>query len=324
MPDLVNIGFIGCGGNARGHMSTLLKLEKAKIVAVCDVVEESAKKAAELTSAQPYTSFQKMLERDDLQAVYLSLPVFAHGEPELEVVRRGLPFFVEKPVARDMATAQKILEGVQQKGLITCVGYQLRYGGGTVAAKELLGRETVALVVGQYWSGSGRGHPSAWQLQYAKSGGQILEQATHTLDMMRYLCGEVKEVATHRANRELKQIDCPDVHAVALSFTTGAVGTMTTTWAYDPKDWSHANILHITYGDKLMRWTSDAATVSGGGGPPVQHSRQSQIIDEVFVNAVRAGDGSAILSPYADAVKTLALCLAINESGENSGHPVRL
>ncbi|MBI2190920.1 MAG: Gfo/Idh/MocA family oxidoreductase [Planctomycetes bacterium] len=324
MSATVHIGFIGCGGNARGHMNTLLKLEKAKIVAVCDVVEESARKAAELTGAQPYTSFEKMLERDDLQAAYLSLPVFAHGEPELAVVGRGLPFFVEKPVARDMATARKVLSGVKKKRLITCVGYQLRYGGGTAAARELLAGQNLALVVGQYWSGSGRGNPAAWQLQYAKSGGQILEQATHTLDMMRHLCGEVTDVVTRRASRELKSIDCPDVNAVALTFADGAVGTLTTTWAYDPRDWSHANVLHITYADKLMRWTSEAATVSGGGQPATQHTRPGRSIDEVFIDAVLSGDGSAILSPYEDAVKSLALCLAINKSGESGGRPVKL
>lgn len=323
MADTVNVAFIGCGGNARGHMNSLNELENATVVAVCDLIEDNANKAAELTGGEAYTDFNKMLERDDLDAIYHSLPVHAHGAPELAVVDRGLPFFVEKPVARNMETAGKVLAAVEEKNLITCVGYQLRYGGGTKSAKALLDGQTIALVVGQYWSGTGRGNPDAWQRIYAKSGGQILEQATHTLDMMRYLCGDVREVITSRASRELKDIDCPDIHSIIINFDSGAVGSMTCTWAYDDRDWSHANIVYVTYQDRLIRWTGPSITLSGGGEEVQQLAEETESIDAVFVNAVQSGDGSAILSPYSDAIKSLAFCLAINESGE-TGQPVQL
>jgi predicted dehydrogenase len=152
----------------------------------------------------------------------------------------------------------------------------------------------------------------------------MLEQATHAIDMMRFLCGDVAEVYTKRASRELKEIDCPDVHAVALSFKSGAVGALTATWAYDPRDWSHANIVSITYADKLLRWLGGAkAIVSGGGAQPEEHVREGKTIEEAFVQAVRTGDGSVILSPYSDAVKSLEVSLAINESGE-TGKVVKL
>ena len=321
--DVVNIAFAGCGPNARGHMSALGQLAEARIVAVCDLVKDLARRAAELTGAEPYTDLGRMLERDDLDAVYLSLPVFAHGEPELAVVRRGLPFFVEKPVARSMATATQVLKAIRRQHLITCVGYQLRYGAGTVAARRRLQNESIDLVVGRYWCGSGRCDPKSWQLKFDLSGGQILEQATHTLDMMRYLCGPVTEVVSRAASRQLMQIDCPDVHAVLLSFASGCIGSLTTSWVYDPDDWSHANVLHITYADKLLRWTSDRTTLSGPGSRNQPQAADGRQIDRVFVDAVRRGDGSEILSPYADGVKSLELALAVNESAR-TGQPVRL
>jgi len=323
MTKTINIGFVGCGANARGHMEALEKMDDARVCVVCDVAEESARSAAELTGAEATTKLDRLLARDDLHAVYLSLPVFAHGEPELAVIRRGLPFFVEKPVARTMATARRIAAEVQRSDLLTCVGYQLRYGAGTTAARTALEDHTIGLIVGQYWSGTGRGDRNRWTMQYEKSGGQILEQATHTFDMMRYLCGEVTRVSAHRANRQLHDIDCADVHVVALTFASGALGSMTTTWAYDPSDWSHANILHITYADHVLRWTADATTRCGGGETR-ELTAEDACIDRVFIDAVRSGDRSAILSPYDDAVKSLELCLAINESAENDGKPVTL
>lgn len=324
MAKTVNVGFIGCGGNARGHMNNFMNTKGAKVVAVCDVVEDRVKQAGEQTGAEAYTDMNKMLERDDLSAVCISIPVHAHGAPELATIKRGLPFLVEKPVARDLGTAKKVLAAVKRKKLITCVGYQLRYAGGTVAAKKLLKGQTIALVVGQYWSGTGRGDPKAWIRQYQKSGGQILEQATHAIDMMRYLCGDVASVYTCRARRELKEIDCPDVHSVSMAFKSGAVGALTATWAYDPRDWSHANIVSVTYADKLLRWLGGAkAIVSGGGADPEEHVRAGKTIEEAFVKAVRTGNDSGILSPYSDAVKSLEVSLAINQSGE-TGKVVKL
>ncbi len=313
--DEVKIGFVGCGGNARGHMRRLLALEGARIVGVCDLVEELAQQAAALTGGVAYTDFRRMLERDDLDAVYLSIPVFAHGEPELAVIDRGLPFLVEKPVARDMETARKVEAAVQQAGVMTCVGYQLRYSGAADIVRKALEGETISMVVGKYWSGSGRGDASAWLRQFAKSGGQLVEQATHTIDLMRFLVGEVVEVTARHASRQLHAIDCPDVHTVLFEFENGALGTLTTTWAYDSSDWSNANVLDILYGRCLIRWSGGRVRITEQGEAREQ-TAPGPGIDEVFVEAVRRGDASEIRSSYGDAVKSLGVSLAAVEAGE--------
>ena len=194
MPEVVNIGFIGCGGNARKHMSQMREVPDTAIVGVCDVVEDLARQAASETGAAPYTDHRRLLDHPDLHAVCISIPVFAHGQPELDTVERGLPFLVEKPVARDIATARTIEERVNQHNLLTAVGYQLRYGGTVDLVLAMLAGQRVGLVNGRYWCNTGVGSPTHWLRQMEKSGGQLVEQATHTVDMMRYLCGEIVEV----------------------------------------------------------------------------------------------------------------------------------
>jgi predicted dehydrogenase len=315
MADQVKIGFIGCGGNARGHMNTIKGMEDAKIVAVCDVRQEAAKSAAEFVGAEPYTDQNAMLERKDLDAVYISIPVFAHGEPEMAVIKRGLPFLVEKPVAISLDIAEKVLDAVEKNKLITCVGYQLRYAGTVDAAKELLKGKTINMVIGKYWCNSGVGDPGIWLRQMSKSGGQLVEQATHTIDMMRYLAGEVKEVFAFQENRILKQTDCPDVNVVSMKFTNGAVGSITTTWAYEG-DWENANVVDILFENSLANWTYGSLNVKPAPETiPVMGIDPG--IDRVFVDAVKSGDGSKIRSPYSDAIKTLALTLAMNRSGKS-------
>ena len=310
----IKIGFIGCGGNANGHMNQLAGIEGASVVAVCDVQAERAQNAAEKHNADPYTAHQALLERDDLDAVYLSLPVFVHGQPEFDVIARGLPFFVEKPVAINMDIAREVEAAVANAGLITCVGYQLRYLGSTKITQQILQERTINMVVGKYWCSTGHGDPSAWLRQMNKSGGQLVEQATHTIDMMRYMGGEVETVYAMQANRFLKETDCPDANSVSLQFASGAVGSLTATWAY-AGDWSNTNVLDLLYEGELLNWNPSRVSVQEDG-ESVDKTEPSPTIDEVFVDAVRSGDASSILSPYSDAVKTLAISLAANQSAQ--------
>lgn len=319
----IKIGFIGCGGNANGHMNNITNnVENGVLVAVCDLREELANRASERYDAKAYTDHRKMLDEQDLDAVYISIPVFAHGKPELDVLERGLPFFVEKPVAIDMETAKAVEKVVKESGVITCVGYQLRYCGSAELARASLKNETIGIVVGKYWSGTGRGDPKRWTRQMKKSGGQLLEQATHTIDMMRYLAGEVKEVYAIQANRNIPQIDCPDVNSVAFRFENGAVGSLSTTWAYDPRDWSHANVVDILYDTALMQWDTGKIRVTKDGETNDQ-TKPGRSIDQVFVDAVEKGDGSEILSPYSDALKSMEISIAANRSA-TEGVPQKL
>ena len=312
MPDVVKIGFIGCGGNARGHMKNLREVPDARLVAVCDVVEELARKAGEEMGAEAYTDHRRMLDRGDLDAIYISIPVFAHGQPEFDTIERGLPFLAEKPVAIDMDTAREIERRVRERNLMTAVGYQLRYGGTVDLARDLLQDQRIGLAVGRYWCNSGEGDPTRWLRQMAKSGGQLVEQATHTIDMMRYLAGEVAEVYCASTNQVLKEIDCPDFNAVSFKFENGAVGALTTSWAY-AQGWGNTNVVDILFEDAMLNWTHGKLTVYREGKTE-ELTRPGPGIDQVFVNAVKTGDSSAIRSPYSDAVVSLAVSLAMNQS----------
>ena len=316
------IGFIGCGGNAGGHMNTLQNIDSANIVATCDIDENRANTAAQKHNATPYIDHRSMLERTDLDAIYLSLPVFAHGQPELDVIDRGLPFLVEKPVAINMDIAHQVEEAVRKADLITCVGYQLRYLGATKFARQILTKNVASMGIGKYWSGTGRGNPDAWIRQMSKSGGQLLEQATHTIDTMRYLLGEVEEVHAMQTSRVLTEIDCPDSNIVSLKFENGAVVSLTTYWAFDNGDWSHTNVIDILYKDQLINWNPSRLRIKENG-EYIDKTEASPSIDEVFVKAVRSGDRSQILSPYGDAVKTMAVSIAANQSG-STGKSIKI
>lgn len=313
------IGFIGAGGNARGHMARVHASELARVAAVCDVVPELAQQSAETYEVPAFSDIDAMLDEVPLDAVVISLPVHAHGTPELKVIERRLPFLVEKPVARDMATAQQVLHLVQEHRIITSVGYQLRYINTARKVREYLRRHPPALVVGSYWSGSGRMEPDAWQVQFAKSGGQILEQATHTLDLMRYMVGEIEEVVAYRARRVLDGTDCPDTHSVSMCFANGALGSLTTFWAMHPSDWRYANTIHITGDAYHLQWSPAGLEVKLGDREVETYPNSEPNLDAVFIDAVRREDPTRICSPYSDGVRSLAVSLAVLESSIGGG-----
>ena len=318
MSDEVRVGFIGCGGNARGHMKRVAQLPSATIAAVCDLAEEAATKAAEDHGARPFTNHCQMLDAVELDAVYISIPPDAHGEPELDAIERGLALFVEKPVALDLQVAQRIAAAIRQRDILTCVGYQLRYTAAAAAARDLLAEKTIGMVVGRYWCGSGRG--DWWLQKFARSGGQIVEQATHTIDMMRFLAGEVVEVFSYQANRTLSTIDCPDHNVVAMKFASGALGSLTACWAFE--GWE-GNILDVLFERYRLHWEPDGLTIAPEYPEFSTEGYEGRSIDAVFIEAVRTGDRSAILTPYEDAIKSLAVSLAANDSAR-TGAPRRV
>src|SRR5690625_853663 len=94
----IKIGFIGVGGIAQSHMDQLEKFPNVKIVNVYDVNQEAAKQVAESVGAQVVDRPETLLNPNEIDAVYICTPQFARGELEVEAARRGIPFFVEKPL----------------------------------------------------------------------------------------------------------------------------------------------------------------------------------------------------------------------------------
>src|SRR5207244_4903848 len=123
-----------------------------------------------------------------------------------------------------------------------------------------------------------------------------------------------------QAQRVLTQIDCPDSNALAMQFENGAVGTFTAAWTLDGADWSFANICEMTFDDSRLRWSPGGLTVTCGNQVHEEKGPDASI-DAVFVEAVRTGDRSLLRSDYDDALRTLALTLAADESAR-TGQPV--
>jgi len=318
----VRTGFVGTGGIAQGHLSRVQANPEAELVSVCDVVEEKARAAASKYGGNPYNDFREMMEKVDLDAVYVCLPPHVHGDVEIMAAERGISLFIEKPLASDPETPEKIAKAVSKAGVVSSVGYNWRYSDATDRALEIMKDRPLGLVVG-YWMG---GLPGvAWWRVKAQSGGQHNEQTTHIFDMARCLGGEVKRVyasAGLQVMDDVEGLDVEDASAVNLKFHNGAPGVILSTCMLSQ---GYRVMVSVFSRDLALEHTQGSLRVST---PEVEKVFKSKVDpyaleDEIFIEAVSKGDPSRIRSPYEDALKTHRVTMAATRSIE-TGKPVDL
>ncbi len=315
------IGFIGTGGIAHRHLGVLEHFEDVELAAFCDTDEERARNAAERFGARAFSDHREMLKAAELDAVYICVPPFAHGEIEADVVAADLPFFVEKPLSLKLSTAETINRLVEKAGLVTAVGYHWRYLDTVDEARDLLSRNPARLLNG-YWLDSTP--PPQWWWRQDRSGGQVVEQTTHILDLARVLAGEVDTVFAVAGNTERHDfpgLDVATASTATLRFASGAVGSISSTCMLR---WNHRVGLNIFADGVAIEMTDHDVMIDVGQGRPVRHAEGDPVWreDRDFIDAVQ-GKENRIRCPYGEALKTHRLALAINESAA-WGRPVDL
>jgi len=308
----VKVAFAGAGGIADAHMSLLRTMDDVRIVAVSDIVQQKAESLASRYMARAYSDYRQMLANEEMDALYVCVPPYAHEEQEILAAQKGVHLFVEKPVALTMAKAVEIRDTIKENSIISSVGYHWRYQDNTDRARTILDGRRIGLVNG-YWLG---GMPEvSWWRKLDKSGGQIVEQAGHIIDLARFICGEIVEVYaayTRRTFEASEDADIYDFGSVVLKFADGAVGTLVNTCVLNLP---YTVGLHVVCSDTVVELHGDLTVIERGHKEILSGGRNPILMEnEAFINAVRTGDSSSIRSSYEDAVKTLAVSLACNES----------
>lgn len=338
----VRIGFAGTGGIAGAHLIDLVRIADADVVALYDVDRERCELAMRRVNGQQeqavrpggseprklqakiYTDYKVMLNEAGLNALYICVPPFVHGELEFAAIDAGVALFVEKPVALSIDLARQVAEGIKKKGLVSSSGYQTRYSEAADKARELLANKTASMALGFYLGGL-PGTPW-WRVQ-AQSGGQLVEQATHTVDLLRWLVGDVSRVYSAGALRALKDVpnfDIFDVATTTLHFTSGAIGNVSNTSILGSGTASRVpSGVHVLAQDlHLEVWGTNLKVSTAGKVEEYRWTTNTMMTeDQAFVEAVARRDPARLRSPYADAAKTLAVTLAAEESAR-SGQPV--
>jgi predicted dehydrogenase len=313
---------VGAGGVGRRHAQVLSGFDGVEVTGVVDPVPGAAEALAAELEASAYADVEEALDRDCPDAVYVCVPPFAHGAPERAALDRGLPIFVEKPVGLDLSVAEDIGRRVEKAGVVTGTGYHWRCLDVLPRARALLADRPAVSAAG-YWLD--KRPPVAWWAQGDRSGGQIVEQLTHVLDLARALLGEAEEV--YAAGARLSPAPAPgwgdidDATAATVRFASGAVATFAATSLLVAKH--RASLNTFSHGLALEVTETGLAVHNGVGWQEHPVGEDPRVtVDREFVEAVR-GQRASTRTPYLDALESHRLACALAQSARE-GKAIRL
>jgi len=221
---MLNVGIVGLGGIGNTHARCYVDNPHTKIVAVCDIIEERADKAAAAYGAQAFYSVKSMLASGlKLDACSMCTAGVENGgdhyTPTMELLRAGIPTLGEKPISNDVAKARRMVNLAKTK--------RVRYG------VNLNHRFTPAAVQARQWMDQGRlgelniVNMTMWINNPNESSPWFHIRALHphSLDVMRYFAGDVDQVQAFFKKGKGRTI-WSNVQANLL-FKNGVIGHLT-------------------------------------------------------------------------------------------------
>lgn len=321
----LKIGFIGAGRMGNHHAQLLSKMPtRAELTAVADVDVKLARQLSAVYGANAYHDYHEMLDKEALDAVFILTPPDVRLEPIQMACERMLHVFCEKPPACRIDEANQIADIIDTAGLINSVGFNYRWYKSVDRVRELLTGKAIACVQSIFTNNVAL-NPSQpkWTFIQENSGGPILEQAIHSLDIIRYVVGDIDSLSAFGGNPVLPKSEVftiQDSHAINLYFASSAVGVHLHSWVVDE------TVVQLRLFGVNFDMTLDLIPPGSIQGTIRDESvdfkptKDDPFVTQItgFLDAIERKDQSIIRSSYKDAVQTLAVTLAAIDSVSSS------
>jgi predicted dehydrogenase len=229
--DVPRFAVIGVGANVFNMHAPALQSRDIEIVGVCDVNLEAAERQAERFGCPSFADHREMLAavRPDAAAVLAPHPF--HPAIAIDCLNAGAHVLVEKPIAVQVAEADRMIEAASQAGRLLAVNLQQRTRGEIRTARKLIesGRlgqiQRVEMIA--IWTRTARYYAQAgWRgTWHGEGGGVLMNQSPHSLDLVCHLVGQPARVVAW--NRTLfHAIETEDTSLAMLEWADGALGTL--------------------------------------------------------------------------------------------------
>ena len=295
MEDLT-IGIVGCGrmGLERARSSAACG---ARIAIVYDTDESRATSLAAQYPGCRVATTPIDLMRNSPRALFVCSPPSCRGSIELAAIDAGVSFLAEKPIGLSANGVRPVLEALRARPVINAVGYQSRSRSSVQRARRCLdGRQVLA--ISAFWVG--RKYNVPWWLRREDSGGPFNEQATHLVDLCRYLCGEITEVGSVIGSANLGNQELLTA-AVTMRFASGTFGSLVYSCEANEKQ---IGVRVITAGGSLTLSSWDLALTANDISPAdVVTAPEDVFVEDTrrFLDAVRTRNPAIVGCTYEDA-----------------------
>lgn len=242
----IRVAVIGCGSIAKHrHLIEYNNNPHVEIVAVCDINEARVKETAEKYHAKAYTSYEALLESENIDAVSVCLPNYLHAPVSIAALNAGAHVLCEKPMATSREEAEQMIEAAERNNKKLMIGHNQRFVSSHQKARKLIEQGEVGKIY-SFRTSFGHGGPEGWSADGADSWFFKKEQAfigamgdlgVHKADLLRYLLGEeFVEVGAFVETNAKENINVDDNATLILKTTSGIVGTLAASWAYTAKE----------------------------------------------------------------------------------------
>lgn len=237
----LRVGILGTGNILdRGHAPALLATDAMQVAAVCDLDAGRAEAAAaRLGGPRRIADPETLIGLDDIEAVLVLTPTHTHAELAIAALRAGKHVLCEKPMARSVADARRMIATAAESGRRLMIGHTRRFDDRWVAVHDQIeagriGTPVYAFRSEHAWNGAPMG---GWQWQDEQSGGVLWDVGVHAAELFHWLLGGTPGTAyanVLRVRQEAQAGGAPDVAVVTFDFGGDRHAVMSVSWVHPP------------------------------------------------------------------------------------------
>ena len=251
-PKIHGIGIIGCGVIADIHAQAINQLENGNLISVYSRTEENARKMGETYDVDYHSNWESFINDERIDIVSICTPSGTHLDMGIKAAEAGKNIIVEKPIEVTVERGQKLIDFCKEAGIYMSVIFQSRYLDDVLQARDMIREGKIGKIFHTdaqiKWFRSQEYYDSAdWRGTFALDGGGVLiNQAIHTIDLLRFLVGEIEYIFGQIDTYTHSGIEGEDNAVSTLRFTNGAMGTIVASTSMTPAQSRRVEI----HGDK--------------------------------------------------------------------------
>jgi len=239
---MLKIALVGCGRIAKRHSDLLGngQINGAKLAAVCDTNSDKLNIISGKYNVPAYVDMDDMMQNEKVDIVVVLTPSGLHSDHVINLAKYGKDIMVEKPMALTLDAADSMIEACDYNNCRLFVIKQNRFNVPVVKLREAheMGRfgKLVLGTVRVRWARHQEYYDQDnWRGTWEMDGGVLTNQASHHVDMLEMIMGDVESVFA-RSITALVDIEAEDTAVVTLKFKNGALGVIEATTATRPMD----------------------------------------------------------------------------------------
>lgn len=239
---MLNFALVGCGRISKRHSELLgsNQIDGARLIAACDVDERKALAIGQQFEVPAYTDMHQMMQKESVDVVVVLTESGNHAKNVVDLARYGKHIVVEKPMALSLDDADAMIKACDEAGIKLFVVKQNRFNVPVLKLREALeqgrfGRLVLGSVRVRWCRPQSYYDQASWRGTWKMDGGVLTNQASHHVDLLEWMMGDVDSVFA-RSTTALAKIEAEDTAVVTLKFRNGALGIIEATTAVRPKD----------------------------------------------------------------------------------------